>query len=365
MISTKKFYSIIIKNKINFMSGVPDSCLKNFLNYVEKKKIEKISAPNEGCAVSIGVGYYLKTKKIPLIYMQNSGFGNAIDPLTSLCAKQVYSIPLFMLIGWRGSPNMNDAPQHLMVGKTILKQLKLFKIKSCVIKKDSDLKNVSKLINYAKKNKTPVACLIEPKVFSKVNYKHKLRENKNFISRPEAISTILDNLKNKTKIVSTVGYTSRELHQLNKSKKKSLAKEFLMVGGMGHTATTSLGLSFKNDKDVICFDGDGSFLMHMGGIATAVIYSKNFKYVLFDNNSHESTGNQITLSNRLDFKKLAYGFGFKKYFKLENSKNYKNKLSKYINLKGKVFIHIKNKIGSLETLTRPSSLRNIKQNFMK
>ena len=137
-----------------------------------------------------------------------------------------------------------------------------------------------------------------------------------------------------------------------------------MVGGMGHTATTSLGLSLQNKENIICLDGDGSFIMHMGGIATAVIYAKNFKYILFDN-SHESTGNQLTLSDKLDFKKIAYGFGFKKYIELTNSKNYKKKLSKYLNIKGKVFIYIKTKIGSLDILSRPSSLKTIKHNFMK
>ena len=364
MISTQKFYSVLLKNKINFMTGVPDSCLKNFLNYVDKKNIKKISAPNEGCAVSVGIGYHLKTKRI-LVYMQNSGFGNAIDPLTSLCAKQVYSIPLLMLIGWRGSPNMKDAPQHLMVGETILRQLKLFKIKTFIIKKDKDLKKITNLINHAKKYKVPVACLIEPKTFSKVETKQKINQTKNLISRPEAIGIILDSIKKKTKIVSTVGYTSRELHQINKTKKNKFAKEFLMVGGMGHTATTSLGISCNDKEDVICLDGDGSFLMHMGGVATAVIYSKNFKYILFDNNSHESTGNQLTISNKLDFKKIALGFGFKKYFSLENSPNYKEKLKKYVKMRGKVFIYIKTRIGSLKTLSRPSSLQYVKKQFMK
>ena len=365
MVSTEKFYSTLVKNKINFITGVPDSCLKNFLNYVHNKKITQISAPNEGCAVSVGIGYHLKSKKIPLIYMQNSGFGNAIDPLTSLCAKQVYSIPLLILIGWRGAPNIKDAPQHTMVGETILRQLKLFKIKNVTLKTDKDLKKISKLINFAKKNKTPVACLIEPKTFTKVKNSRKIIEDKNSISRPEAIAAILENIKRKTKIVSTVGYTSRELHQINKETKKNLVKEFLMVGGMGHTATTSLGLSIQNKENIICLDGDGSFIMHMGGIATAVIYAKNFKYILFDNNSHESTGNQLTLSDKLDFKKIAYGFGFKKYIELTNSKNYKKKLSKYLNIKGKVFIYIKTKIGSLDILSRPSSLKTIKHNFMK
>ena len=158
--------------------------------------------------------------------MQNSGFGNAIDPLTSLCAKQVYSIPLLILIGWRGAPNIKDAPQHTMVGETILRQLKLFKIKNVTLKTDKDLKKISKLINFAKKNKTPVACLIEPKTFTKVKNSRKIIEDKNSISRPEAIAAILENIKRKLKLFRLLAILLGNYIRLIKKQKKPCQRIF-------------------------------------------------------------------------------------------------------------------------------------------
>ena len=125
MISTNKFISILEKKKINFFCGVPDSVLSSFVNGIFKKRKINITAPNEGSAISAGIGYYLKTKKLPLIYFQNSGIGNAADPLTSLAAKDSYSIPMVLLIGWRGSPNIRDEPQHKMMGRITLNMMKL------------------------------------------------------------------------------------------------------------------------------------------------------------------------------------------------------------------------------------------------
>lgn len=152
MISTLKFLSVLEKKKINFFCGVPDSCLNNFLNLIEKKHTN-ITTPNEGSAIALGIGYYLKTKKIPLIYMQNSGIGNAIDPLTSLCSKESYSIPMIILVGWRGSPNIKDEPQHKLMGKITLKLFKLLNIKTQLIKKEKDIKKILNIINFSKKKK--------------------------------------------------------------------------------------------------------------------------------------------------------------------------------------------------------------------
>lgn len=365
MISTNKFISILEKKKINFFCGVPDSVLNSFVNGISKKKKINITAPNEGSAVSAGIGYYLKTKKLPLIYFQNSGIGNAADPLTSLAAKDSYSIPMILLVGWRGSPNMKDEPQHKMMGRITLKMMKLFDIKTVVLKSDQDLKKMSKLISFSLKEKKPVALIIESKKFSKINSLNNTSAKNNSVFRPDAIECILNNIKKKTKIISTVGYTSRELYQIKNNKNITNGKTFLMIGGMGHTAMVSLGVEMYEKNDVVCLDGDGSFLMHLGGVATAANYSKGkLKYVLFDNNCHESVGKHPTISGKLNFKKISEGFGFEKFFTIKN-KNDLKKLPKYINLKGTIFILIKTKIGSLNYLERPSSLNEIKNKFMR
>ncbi len=365
MISTEKFIHTLLKNKIDFFCGVPDSCLNNFINGVIKNKKKNIIAPNEGSAVAYGIGHYLKTKKVPLIYLQNSGIGNAADPLTSLCPKSVYSIPLVLLIGWRGSPRLKDEPQHKLTGKIITKLLKLFEIKTLILRSNKDLKKTDHLIKFSKKNKKPVALLIEPKTFTKISIK-KTKKNENYVFRPYVIEKILQLINKKTKIISTVGYASREIYQIRRSKKLNNGKDFLMVGGMGHTAMTALGVSSNTKKNVLCIDGDGSFVMHMGGIATIGKYGgRNFIYILLDNNSHESVGVQPTISNNLNFKNISIGFGFKKYFLLKTKREVDLKLKKILKLNGPIFLHIKTKVGTLSKLVRPSNMVNLKQNFMK
>ena len=120
-----------------------------------------IIATNEGAATSIGIGHYLTTKKIPCIYLQNSGLSNAINPLISIASKEVYSIPLLLIVGWRGSPKKNDEPQHLAKGRITRQLLKLLKIKYCILREENDLSKIKSLIADANKKKVPVACLVE------------------------------------------------------------------------------------------------------------------------------------------------------------------------------------------------------------
>ena len=157
MILVENLINILKKNKINFFTGVPDSILKNFSNYVEDfSKKHHIISTSEGSAVSIGIGYHLATKKIPCIYLQNSGLSNAINPLISVASKEVYSIPLFLMIGWRGSPKKPDEPQHLAKGKITPSLLKLLKIDFCILRKEKDLKKLKELIKRANLKKTVV-----------------------------------------------------------------------------------------------------------------------------------------------------------------------------------------------------------------
>ena len=162
MILAKKIFDTLKKNKVSFFIGVPDSVLKNLSNYFGKlKKNKHIIAANEGSAISIGIGYYLSTKRIACVYLQNSGLGNAINPLTAVAHSKVYSIPMLLLIGWRGSPNVKDEPQHKVKGEITRELLKLMGIKYCLLRNKNDLKKLNKIIKISKRNKKPVACLIE------------------------------------------------------------------------------------------------------------------------------------------------------------------------------------------------------------
>ena len=162
MVPVKELLKILKKNKISFFAGVPDSVLKKLSdNFNQLDKSKNIIATNEGSAVALGIGYYLSTKKIPCIYLQNSGLSNAINPLISLAHKRVYSIPLLLMIGWRGSPSIKDEPQHKIKGKVTPYLLKLLDINYCILRKKKDLIKLDELIKKSYRTKTTVACLIE------------------------------------------------------------------------------------------------------------------------------------------------------------------------------------------------------------
>lgn len=365
MISSEKFLNFLLKKNIKYYAGVPDSCTNEFCNALSKKKISNIVTANEGVAVSLGIGYHLATKKLPCVYLQNSGLGNATDPLTNLSNKEVYGIPLVLMIGWRGAPGINDEAQHDIQGRILLKSLTSYGIKYLIIKKESDTKKISRLINFAKKKNQTVALIIKPKTFSTVK-KKKLEKKVETIFRRDIIEFLLENIGKKTKIISSVGYNSRELHQISLKKNYKKGKNFLLVGAMGHTLSVSLSYSkFKNDQ-VICLDGDGSFIMHLGSFMLVnKISRKNFKYILIDNESHESIGGQKIDLGKVDFKKLSDAFGFKKYFLLNKKKDLKIKMRQFLKSKGPSFFHVKVKSGTLNNLIRPKNFQSIKKNFMR
>jgi len=366
MILADKLINTLKKNNISFFTGVPDSVLKNFsLNIKNYSKKKHVIATNEGSAVAIAVGHYLSKKKLAAVYMQNSGLGNAINPLASIAHQKVYSIPMLLVIGWRGAPGFKDEPQHKVKGAITKKILSLLGIRTIVIRKEKDLKNLTKLIKFSNKEKRPVACLIEKNTI--INHKKEsfISTYPNALKRFEALKEILNLIKNKTKIISTTGYTSRELNQIRKGKKYK-GKDFYMVGGMGHAAMVALGNSFNSENEILCIDGDGSLLMHLGSLTLCNNYGgKNFKYILFNNNSHESVGGQTTNINKIDLKKLMQSFKFKRILKISNKKNIREKIKNFINSKGPSFLEIKIRNGTLKNLTRPKSLISVKNNFLK
>ena len=366
MILAEDFLKVLKNNKINFFTGVPDSVLKDLSkNFGKLKRSKHIIATNEGSAVSLGIGYYLSSKKIPCIYLQNSGLGNAINPLISIAHKKVYSIPLFLLIGWRGSPNVKDEPQHEAKGQITPSLLKLLGISFCILREKQDLKKISSLIKKSHKSKTPVACLIEKGTIKTKKVKKKLKKNK-FLLRSKFITQLLKNIPKGCKIISTTGYSSRELMQLRKEKGLKKGKDFYMVGGMGHSSMVTLGYSVNSKKKIICLDGDGSLLMHMGSLRTLGYFGNSqIKHILLNNNSHESVGGQPTTANNINFKKLVNSLGYKKYFKISNFNKIDKIIKQFINSNGPSFLEVKISQGSLKNLTRPKNLIEIKKSFMQ
>lgn len=367
MIETKKLIKIFKQNKMNFFSGVPDSVLKNFTNCLDiEKSFNHLILANEGSAVAAGIGHYLSTKNIPVIYMQNSGLGNSINPIMSIAHKKVYRIPLFLVIGWRGAPKLNDEPQHLAQGEITKQILDLCGIKYLIINNDNDLKKIKKLISNARNNKAIVAILIKKNSLKSNNTikKTKKKINSNSLTRSSFVEELVKCINSRYKIISSTGYLSRELY--NKIKTLNLKiNPFYMVGGMGHSSIVSLGYSIKNNKKIICLDGDGSFLMHLGSAISISKYSKNnFKYILLNNRCHESVGGQTTNIDSINLKLFVKSIGYKKYYYLSKKDKIIQTLKSFLKYNGSSFLQVDIEINKNENnLPRPKNLIEIKNKF--
>ena len=366
MIKIKALINLFKKNNSNFFTGVPDSVLKELSSSLQSKsKKNHIIATSEGSAVSLGIGYYLSTNKLPIIYMQNSGLSNALNPLISIAHEKVYSIPLILVIGWRGSPRIKDEPQHNTKGKITEQILKLLNIEYTILRSNSDLNKFDKQIKIAKKNKSIVACLIEQGTLEKNNL---IKKKKDFYSLDKELflKILLESLTKKTRIISSTGYNSRELMYLRQKSKFKNSKDFYMVGGMGHASSVALGYSLFSKNKTVCIDGDGSLLMHLGSMKSAGTFaSKNFKYILLNNNSHDSVGGQNTYASEIDFKEFSKSIGFKKFYSVKNQYNLKKKIKIFLSHNDLSFLEVKVANSKIKKLPRPSDLIEIKKLFMK
>ena len=354
MIDTKNFYDYLLLNKLDFFAGVPDSLLKNFCACITENSPSKqnIITANEGNAVAMCAGYHVSTGKYGVVYMQNSGEGNAVNPLMSLTDPDVYSIPLLLIIGWRGEPGIHDEPQHVKQGKVTLALLEAMGIKYQILS-DNYQKQIDDAITYMKKNNAPYALVVHKGAFSP--YVFSIEPSNYKITREDALKEILSDVNDQDFIVSTTGKTSREIFEIRESRHQNHSNDFLTVGSMGHTASIAYGIALGINKNVWCIDGDGSFIMHMGGLG--VICSKmvpNFKYIINVNNAHESVGGQPTCSCSLDIPKILIGLGFKKVIVAEDQKQIKAAMKElYSNESYALILHTKQ--GSRDNLGRPTT----------
>lgn len=355
----KILINIIKSLNIDFYAGVPDSQLKPLCDYLVKNYgicDKHIIASNEGNAVALAAGYYLSTSKIPCVYMQNSGIGNIVNPVTSLLNKNIYSIPCLFIIGWRGEPGVKDEPQHVFQGEITLKLLEIMDIDYVIIDKDSSKEYLEEKIEKYREalNSGKSVALVVKK--DGLKYEDNVIYKNNFtVLREEAIECITEISKNDI-VISTTGKTSRELFEIRENKNKSHKNDFLTVGSMGHCSSIALGIALnKKNKRVWCIDGDGSVLMHMG--AMALIGAKgpnNYVHVIINNEAHESVGGQPTIASSVSFEKIALGCGYKSTFTVYKIEDLKNVLHKIENVKGPILIEIKVAIGSRSNLGRPT-----------
>jgi phosphonopyruvate decarboxylase len=370
-INPTDFYNHLVNHDINFFSGVPDSLLKEFCLCIDDStsKDKHIITANEGNAIALATGYYLATESLPLVYMQNSGLGNAINPLLSLCDSDVYSIPMLVMIGWRGEPGLKDEPQHIKQGKVQLKLLKSMDIPYEIISKDDNLfpSKISNAVKIAKNKSIPVVLLIKRGTFEKYGKEIK-KSDDTYMEREKALAIILDSLDDNTIVVSTTGKTSREIFEIRKKRRQSHQQDFLTVGSMGHCSSIALGIAISNPKrKVVCIDGDGSLIMHMGSLSTVGnIKPKNFYHILINNEVHESVGGQTTSARFINIPEIVKASGYSNVLSIDKTFNIAHQCQKLIKSKGPNFLEIKVKPGSREDLGRPTiDPVDNKINFMK
>lgn len=369
-ISPLKFYTALAEKGVDFFTGVPDSLLKQFCLCVDDNvpMDRHIIAANEGNAIAIGSGYHLATGRTPLVYMQNSGLGNSINPLISLCDPEVYSIPILLLIGWRGEPGIHDEPQHVKQGRVQLDLLQAMDIPYEIISGDEqqyDMK-IDKCIQKAQVENRPFAIVIKKGTFN--TYKsHSPSINDRMMTREKSLEIILAKLSADSIIVSTTGKTSREIFEIREKNGQPHFKDFLTVGSMGHCSSIALGIAVaKPNRKIFCIDGDGALIMHMGSLSTVgKLKPPNFYHILMNNQVHESVGGQATSSRFMDIPELVKANGYTNVFFTDNEEGLLTRLGNFMKATGPNFLEVKIKPGSRENLSRPTEtpLKN-KELFM-
>ena len=356
----------------DFYTGVPDSQLKALCNYLMDvygiDPEHHVIAANEGNCTALAAGYHLSTGKVPVVYMQNSGEGNIINPVASLLNDKVYAIPVVFIVGWRGEPSIHDEPQHIYQGEVTVKLLEDMDIATFIIGKETTDEEVEKVMEHFRTvlaSGKDVAFVVRKGALTdapKVEYK-----NANTMVREEIIRHIVK-ASGEDPIVSTTGKASRELFETRAANGQSHKYDFLTVGSMGHSSSIALGVAInKPEQRIWCVDGDGAVLMHMGSMAVVGANKpKNLIHVVINNAAHETVGGMPTVAGQIDLVAVAKACGYPNAVCVDTFEDLDRELEAAKGRKELSLIEVKCSIGAREDLGRPTTtaLEN-KQNFME
>lgn len=315
MLNQEKVFHTLAENGVTWFAGVPDSYLNGFCNYALKHFGERtVIAANEGNAVAMAAGHYFATKEIPLVYMQNSGEGNTVNPLASLVDKTVYAVPILLLIGWRGQGNSEpNHPQHRLQGEITPGLLELLHIPYVVLD-DDDAKfeeTIRKAVSFCRRTRQPYG-LISPKGVMADPEKPNNVDAVYPMSREEAIEVVLNNMPEDTIYAATTGRATRELFFLREKRGEGREHDFLNIGSMGHASSVALGIALeKPERHVVVLDGDSAAIMHMGALTmVSKVNAPKFLHVVLNNGAHESVGGQPSAGHLVDFTTIAAACGY-------------------------------------------------------
>lgn len=358
MISPADFSAELNKLGIHFFTGVPDSLLQSLCAYIDDNLPvgKHVIAANEGNALAMAAGHYLGTGQPACIYMQNSGLGNVINPLTSLTDKEVYRIPALLIIGWRGEPGIKDEPQHVKQGRITPQLLTLLNVPYLSLNANSDFSAVlSEAMTTMQQTKSPVALLVHKDTFN--TYKtSKSTVQTSPLKREAALATLLQLSGDGNALIATTGKTSRELYEL-RALAGQAQRDFLTVGSMGHASSIALGLALaRPEQKVTCLDGDGALLMHLG--AAAIIgqsKAANLLHVVLNNAAHESVGGQQTVAGAIDIQAMALALGYRNYYQVSSAAELEHVWHQCSATTGPNMLEIRIACGSRADLARPKS----------
>lgn len=367
MIPAELLFKELTRNHIDFFAGVPDSLLKDFCGYLSDHVSSErhIIAANEGNAVALAAGHYLGVGKPGLVYMQNSGLGNSVNPLISLCNRQVYGIPVLLLIGWRGEPGRVDEPQHVKQGSITPGMLEIMDIPWRLLESIDNLsETVSFLIEQMRKKNGPAALLVQQGVFSE--YRCSMPATEYRLVREQVIALLAGQLTPDDLVVATTGKIARELWEYRIHNDEDCSLDFLTVGSMGHASSIALGIACSQPKRrVVCLDGDGSVLMHMGALTT-IAQSKraNFTHVVLNNGAHDSVGGQPTCALDIDLPAVALACGYRAVKSVRTATMVESSFRKLLAVDGPTLLEVRISRGARPDLGRPTTTPESNRNAL-
>ncbi len=358
MISVQGFFEAVRQEGVNFFTGVPDSLLKDFCAYVtdHTARDEHVIAANEGGAVALAAGHYLATGRPALVYMQNSGQGNAVNPLTSLADPEVFGIPMLLLVGWRGEPGRPDEPQHVKQGQVTGALFEAIGVHADVLPEDAEGARtcLQRTFGRMRQASSPAALIVRSGTFERYKLRSELATSYE-LGREGALKLVLDALPAEAVVVATTGMTAREMFEHREAAAQSHHADFRTVGCMGHASQIALGIAMaRRERVVFCLDGDGAVIMHMGSLA--IIGSQkpsNFKHIVFNNGAHDSVGGQPTAGFAMDIPQIAAACGYRWTSTAETADDIGRRLLELRGVEGPALLEIRVNRGARANLGRP------------
>ncbi len=371
MLNCKDFHDALTAHGFDFYAGVPDSLLKDLCAYVtDHTPAERnIITANEGSSVALAAGHYLATGRPGVVYLQNSGLGNTVNPLTSLADEGVYGIPMLLIIGWRGEPGVKDEPQHVKMGSISREVLDAIGVAWAELPQDIEEARAAIAAAAARlaDKPAPFAFLVKKGTFDKYKLQNTIKSPYT-LSREDAIGELAALMQPGMPIVATTGMPSRELYEHREKRGEGHDTDFLTVGSMGHSSQIALGIAInKPGKTVYCLDGDGAVLMHMGGLASiGTSGCKNYKHICLNNGAHDSVGGQPTVAFEVDLAAVAKACGYRQTFRVSSADELRAVFPAFEAVEGPVFLEVRVSVGHRTDLGRPKmSPSELKAVYMK